>query len=245
MKHLLELRDISLRVSDTDRLKCINIKIDLGDKIALLGKSGSGKTSLIKIANGTIRPTFGNILYKGEIITKLSRKKKSQIATFWQDLRLIEELTVIQNVNCGALARHNSIWAIANLLDLVNLNQSYDCLEASFLSKRLSRRNIRELSSGQRTRVALARLLNQHSKLILADEPFSNLEPILGEKILDTLLTQCHGKKTEIANTCLISLHRPDLVEKFTRVIGIKQGEIKIDSSVNEIDKNDILNLYS
>ena len=85
----------------------LKLEINAGEKIALLGKSGSGKSTLISIANGTISPDKGKVIYKGINIKKIKTQQKIQIATLWQDLRLIEELNVGQNINAGALGSNN------------------------------------------------------------------------------------------------------------------------------------------
>ena len=104
-KTLLELKDISFKYENNLILNKVNLKINSGDKVALIGKSGSGKTTLISILNGTIKPTNGEVKFFNKEFKKLDVNHKRKITTIWQDLRLIDDLSAEQNVNCGLLGR--------------------------------------------------------------------------------------------------------------------------------------------
>ena len=137
MKQLIEIEDVGISKGSIYRLKNINLRINQGDKIALLGKSGAGKSSLISVVNGSLKSTKGVTKWKGQDLRSLKSRQRREIATLWQDLRLIEELDVEQNINTGALGRHNFVWAISNLLGIVKSNKSISCLKTSGLSREL------------------------------------------------------------------------------------------------------------
>ena len=244
MSKLIEVKNVSLKSLTNTRVNAINVSINIGDHIALLGKSGSGKTTLLNIINGSLRPTTGEVILNGKDIRECSDNKMRKIGTLWQDLRLIEELTVGQNVNCGALGRRSVGWAIANLFGLIEHRECFKCLKAVGLSNNIVNMNIQELSSGQKKRVAIARLLRQESDLIVADEPFSNLDPTLITTILKILLGEQPDQSLSIAHSCIVSLHRPELIDKFNRVIGLKDGRIIINSTSQSVSKLEISNLY-
>jgi phosphonate transport system ATP-binding protein len=104
-------------------------------------------------------------------------------------------------------------------------------LEANLLEQ-----PVRELSGGQRQRVALGRLLHQQPELVLADEPLSALDPTLAEDVLNTLL---------LSPGCLISLHRPDLIHRFDRVLGLRDGALVIDAAPDTIHRDQLEWLYA
>ncbi len=244
MTAILELTNIYLKDNEVERLKDINITIKYGEKIALLGKSGSGKTTLLKIANGSLIPNHGTVLYKGTNINKLIQKQRTQIGTFWQDLRLIDELTVGQNINTGALGRHGFVWAIANLIASIERKKCEECLKVVELPKSLLNKNVNKLSFGQKARVSIARLLRQKSTLLLADEPLSCLDPKQSKRLLKKLLQLHEIDFNYIPSTCIISLHQPKYIKYFSRVIGIKDGIKIFDKSADDIDFNLINKLY-
>jgi len=147
---LIELKNISHNSKGSIRVKDINLTINQGEKIALIGKSGSGKSTLISIANGSLIPNEGDVLWKGSHINNISNIESSKIGTIWQDLSLIEELNVAQNINCGALGKHNFIWALRNLLGVIDKGLCQDCLAAVSLPKNTIYSYVNKLSGGQK-----------------------------------------------------------------------------------------------
>ena len=240
MSELLDLKNISLYNENTIRLKNINLTIRKGEKIALIGKSGSGKSTLISIANGSLIPSEGNVNWKGNDIKKISRRESSKIGTIWQDLSLIEELNVAQNINCGALGKHNFLWALKNLFGILEKQLCQECLSAVNLSNKYINYYISKLSGGQKKRIAIARLLRQEPEIVLGDEPFSNLDPHLSKNILNLLINQKRYFSIKIPETVLISLHQINLINNFNRVIGLKDGEIVIDRVIHNINQSEL-----
>ena len=244
MKKLLELDDIYVRGPKEFRLKGIQLSIKFGEKVALLGQSGAGKSTLISVANGALQPTAGKVSWRGIQIKNLRPRQLQEIGTLWQDLRLVEELTVCQNINIGALGMHNLFWAFWNLLCSINIIECLNCLEVAGLEHKYLTTPVHQLSGGQRQRVAIARLLRQQAELLLADEPLSNLDPNLVDEVLQLLLNKKLINSIPIPTTCLISLHRPDFITNFTRVIGLKEGEIVLDLPTNGLIPSDFDSLY-
>ena len=241
MKNILELQSIDLKTNNKYRLKNISLSIKEGEHIALIGPNGSGKTSLISTINGTTYPTSGKILFRGEDIHRINKIK---IATIWQDLRLIEELTVNQNVNIGLLGRKNLLWALKNLIGIINDNHNIRYLKAVGIKHELLNTLISNLSGGQKQRVAIARMLVQNADLLLADEPTSNLDFKLSTEIIELLVNKNELPKISIPKTCIVAIHKKDLIHKFNRIIGIKEGSIIIDTDINNYNEERLKEMF-
>ncbi len=217
------------------RLQPISLTIRADERVVLLGASGSGKTTLIKLCNGSLHPSGGTIHWHGLPLKTLPRHERRSIGTFWQDLRLVEELSVAQNINSGALGRHGLIWALRNLLGVIERDACLAVMHQVQLEPSLLKRAVTQLSGGQRQRVALARLLRQRPELVLADEPLSALDPVIANEVLTTLLS---------LPGCLISLHRPDLIHRFERVLGLRNGALVLDAAPKTISNTQLEWLY-
>jgi len=172
-KLLIELKDISYKKNGNLILKNINLKINAGEKIALIGKSGAGKTTLISILNKTLRPSNGSIKF----FNNPKNNRNHVIGTIWQDLRLINELTAEQNVNCGLLGKKSFFFALKNLLNISSFNRAHYCMNLCKIKPSIYSSKLTEISGGQKQRVAIARSLIQEPDILFADELFNNLDP--------------------------------------------------------------------
>ena len=128
-------------------------------------------------------------------------------------------------------------WACRNLLDRNLCRSSCQGLLAEVgLEDAVLDQPIRQLSGGQRQRIAMARLMRQTPRFVLADEPLSALDPVLAEDVLRLLLAQ---------PGCLVSLHRPDLIHRFDRVLGLRHGAVVFDEPADRLSEQTIQWLYS
>jgi phosphonate transport system ATP-binding protein len=227
MPPLLDLQHIHVAGRDQPRLHDVTLGITAGERVALLGPSGAGKSTLLAVANGLLTPEAGTVLWSGEPPARsprLRRRQRARIGTLWQDLRLIEELTVQQNLNAARLARWGWPRALLNLLLPLESEANAAALEQVGLGAELLACSVPALSGGQRQRVAIARLLRQEPQLLLADEPLASLDPRLATELLELLLRQA-----EAPRALLLSLHRPDLLRGFDRVVGLRRGRLLFD----------------
>ena len=241
---LLELKDISYVNEKNLILNKISFKINLGDKIALLGKSGSGKTTLISVLNGTIKPTKGEVKYFNKEYKELDVNQKQKITTIWQDLRLIDGLSAEQNVNCGLLGKRSFYFAVKNLLNISSFKKAHKYLQLCKIPQSIYSKEINKLSGGQKQRVAIARSLIQESDILLADEPFNNLDYKLITTIKNLLLANEYKNKTKAPKTALVSLHRLDILDGFNKVIGIRDGNISFNIERNKLKKFHLDKIY-
>jgi phosphonate transport system ATP-binding protein len=239
---LLELRGIRVPGRDRPRLDQVSLTIRAGERVALLGASGAGKSTLLAVANGLVAPEVGSVHWQGEPPARGRRRRRLQqarIGTLWQELRLIEELTVQQNLNAARLAHWGWTRAVLNLLLPLESEACRSALRAVDLEPELLDQPVAALSGGQRQRVAIARLLRQEPTLLLADEPLASLDPRLAGELLALLLRQ-----GEAPRGLLLSLHRPDLLAGFDRVIGLQQGRVLLDLPLAQLQPQQLQELY-
>jgi phosphonate transport system ATP-binding protein len=214
----------------------VNLVIEPGERVALLGPSGAGKSTLLTVANGLLAPSSGTVLWQGEAPARARRARRARrrqqaaIGTLWQDLRLIEELSVQQNLNAGRLAAWGWPRALLNLLLPLDTAANAAVLARVDLAPELLGQPVAALSGGQRQRVAIARLLRQDPTLLLADEPLASLDPRLAASLLALLLAEA-----EPPRALLLSLHRPDLLAGFDRVIGLRAGRLVFDAAAADL----------
>jgi phosphonate transport system ATP-binding protein len=233
---MLEIHDLIVcrdRKSATV-LNQISLSARRGEKIAILGPSGAGKTTLFRTINGFLPIISGSVSVDGVEVNGLRgrqlRNLRSQIAMISQRHDLVDRLGVHQNVMAGALGRWTTAHALRFLLrpKPAELEEAKRALSRVALERKLRSRTS-DLSGGEHQRVAIARALVQQPLVLLADEPVASLDPILSGQILSLLCSLAN----ENGFTLLCSLHQPDLAyEYFDRVIRIEAGRITSDEQL-------------
>jgi phosphonate transport system ATP-binding protein len=239
---LLELERIHVPGRDRPRLEGVSLQIAPGERVALLGPSGAGKSTLLMVANGLLTPTRGQVRWQASPPARsrqARRRQQAGIGTLWQDLRLIEELSVQQNLNAGRLGSWGWPRALLNLVLPLESEACATALRRVDLDPALLNQPVTALSGGQRQRLALARLLRQDPILLLADEPLASLDPRLAKALLALLLQEATAPRG-----LLLSLHRPDLLEGFDRAIGLRGGQVLFDQPIAGLDPVLLQELY-
>ena len=203
--------------SGTLALDGVDLKVDEGEFVFLVGPSGSGKTSLMKLITGEVRADSGRVIVNDFDMMKIRRRKlpkmRRTLGVVFQDYRLIENMNVYDNVAfamrvVGASAR-DIRRRVPYVLELVGLEGR---------EKRLPT----ELSGGEQQRVAIARALVNSPRMIVADEPTGNLDPVRSLELM--LLFE---KINEMGTTVLVVTHEKELVNAFAkRVITIDAGHV-------------------
>jgi putative ABC transport system ATP-binding protein len=220
MKTLLELQDIYLNYksenSAVEVIRGINLQITSKERVAIVGKSGSGKTSLIMLIAGLERLSSGKILFDGDDISQLSEDalsdiRKTKIGIVFQSFYLIPNYTALENVSLVLEINH---------MDKAK-EKAKELLEQFGLGHRLHHFPS-QLSGGEQQRVAIARAMVLKPKLILADEPSGNLDTENSSIIIKLLFDY-----TKNNNTALILVtHDASLAGQCDRIIEIKDGKI-------------------
>jgi iron(III) transport system ATP-binding protein len=169
----LECRDVSKRFGETQAVDHASLAIEQGHIYALLGPSGCGKTTLLRLIGGFEVPDSGEIELKGQLLVSPSHftaPDKRRVAVVFQDFALFPHMNVAKNIAFGLPKGVDRRRRVAELLELVGLED-------------LERRMPHELSGGQQQRVALARALATEPTVMLLDEPFSNLDPSIRQRV--------------------------------------------------------------
>ncbi len=223
----------------------LNLKLTAGERVAIIGPSGAGKTSLIRLLGSALRPTNGRLELLGENPWQQSaaglRQLRTRIGTIHQAPPIPPRLRVITAILAGRLGRWPAWKGLLSLLYPVDIAGAQQALARLDLADRLFERCDR-LSGGQLQRVGIARVLYQQPDLILADEPVSALDPILA----DAAIAQIVAEAEQRGATVLASLHAVDLALKwFPRVIGLRSGQLAFDLPAAEVSTDMLRDLYS
>ena len=167
---VLKLENISFTYDKKPIFKNLNLQFEKGKVYAIVGKSGTGKTTLLSVLSGLAAPTSGNVYYKGQDVEKMNKYdfRSKYVGVVFQSFNLFTKFTAFENVSLS--------------MDIANFNVNdkkqyvYDLLESVGLDREQANSRILKLSGGQQQRVAIARALSYQPEVILADEPTGNLD---------------------------------------------------------------------
>lgn len=216
---MVQMNDVKMVYENTDAvaLDGIDFTINEGEFVFLVGPSGSGKTTIIKLITGELAATSGEISVNGFDLSSIKRRKlpklRRTLGVIFQDFRLIDKMTVYENVAFAMRivgATNKEIKKrVPQMLELVGLADREKRFPA-------------ELSGGEQQRVAIARALVNNPRMIIADEPTGNLDPVRSLELM--LLLE---KINELGTTVLVVTHEKELVNAFSkRVIAIDSGKV-------------------
>lgn len=222
MENIIEVKDLNktflLGELSVDVLKGINMFVEKGEFITIMGPSGSGKSTLLYLLGGLDKPTTGKILIKGQDISALSDEEQSimrrrEVGFVFQFYNLVPNLTVEDNVMLPLLLDGKKISKYRDKLDEI-----LDVVELSDRKKHTPR----ELSGGQQQRVAIARALINEPDIILADEPTGNLDSKTAEEVMN-LFQKINREK---GKTILQVSHSLETAKYGNRIINVKDGRV-------------------
>ncbi len=205
----------------------LSIAVAPGEIVALAGPSGSGKTTLLNLLAGIIQPDAGQVAIAGRPLSQLrsGRELSELVGLIHQQYDLVPHLPVIHNVLAGRLGQWGLLRSVASLVWPQERQTALAVLAQMGIADKINERTS-HLSGGEQQRVAIARLMVQSPRLILADEPVASLDPARADEMLSllTALASASGK------TLIVSLHSPHLIRQYcTRVIGLNRGRLEFD----------------
>ncbi len=224
-------------------LQNCSLKINKGSSYVLMGPSGIGKTTLLKVLNGLISPSKGNLEVFSQLINNPEDlvSLRNRIGYIPQNLGLINNLGVLENVLLGALSSTNLLRSLSGKFRDEDLIEAKKSLKLVGLEDKVNRRCY-ALSGGEKQRVAIARALVQKPKLLLADELVAELDYVTSREIMSLL----HDVRKRLGLTTIMVHHDIDIAKNFGDKIGLlKHGMIHAEMNSNEIDVDIIKNMIS
>jgi len=222
----------------------ISLDIDERGITALIGPSGTGKSTLIRCINRLVEPSSGKILFEGEDMVKLDRRAlrlaRRRIGMVFQEFNLAERLTVMENLLCGRLGYVPPFKAWLRIYPQTDIERAFDLLELIGLAEFANQR-ADSLSGGQRQRVGIARAIMQEPKLLLADEPTSSLDPKTSLEIMQLIRDLCRSRSIPV----MINMHDVGLARRFAdRIIGICGGSVVYDGDAAGLSDDRLRIIY-
>ena len=242
---MLKLRNLCKSyIAGTPVLTDVNLELEARGITAIIGASGTGKSTLIRCINRLVEPTSGEILFNGADLARLSgqalRHARRHIGMVFQEYNLVERLSVMENLLCGRLGYVAAWQAWRRKFPPEDIQRAYELLDVVGLAGYAPQR-ADALSGGQRQRVGIARAVMQEPKLLLADEPTSSLDPKTSVEIMELLATV--GRERAIP--VIINMHDVELARRFAdRIIGMRGGRIVFDGAPADLDDATLKAIY-
>jgi len=226
-------------------LQHVSLAVRGGERVAVIGPSGAGKTSLLRVIASSLRPSEGGVetlaIDPWQSTPRALRRLRGRVGLIHQAPPIPPRLRVITAVLAGRLGHWPAWKALLSLAYPADIAGAHDALQQLDLADRLFDRCDR-LSGGQLQRVGIARVLYQRPELLLADEPVSALDPALADAAVGQLIN--HSETT--GATLVASLHAVDLALKwFPRVVGMRSGEVTFDLPAAQVSREMLHQLYA
>lgn len=235
----IQVRKLTFKCNESTVLNQIDLDIDKGEFIAIIGPSGSGKSSLVACIGLQNKWNAGQFIYNNEEVLQLNPLHKRKLKNTWAYMKQGEGLepqrTAFQNVLAG---RHNHVSLIRRILGKPGVGEHV--LVMDFLQKvglmHLSERKVHQLSGGEKRRIAIAKATIQEAELMLIDEPITGLDRFSSEVIMEDLQRLNERNRTTII--CVVS--QIEYAEKYaSRIIGLHEGQIKLDVSGRKLTQKE------
>lgn len=211
---ILEAKDVSKFFGNRPALKDLNLTLEKGKIIGLLGPNGSGKSTFIKLCNGILQPSKGEILIDGH---KIGIETKKVVSYLPERTYLDNNMTSVELINY-----------FSDFYEDFDSSKAFDMLASLKINPK---DKIKTMSKGTREKVQLILVMSRNSKLYMLDEPIGGVDPAARDYILNTIITNYNPEASVVISTHLIT----DIEHVLDEAIFIKDGELKLHKTVDEI----------
>ena len=244
MPEHLTLDGLTRRFGDTTAVDRVSLRIEPGQFVGVIGRSGAGKSTMLRLINRLIEPTEGAVRFGGTEVTALRgrslRAWRRDCAMIFQQFNLVERLDVVTNVLIGRLADHGFLSSMAMRFSDAERAEAIEALDRLDLAPQALQR-AGTLSGGQQQRVAIARALVQRPRIMLADEPIASLDPANATRVMEGL----RAINRQDAITVLVNLHTLDTARAHCdRIVAMRAGRVFFDGSAAQLTDDVVRDIY-
>ncbi|MDR0808766.1 MAG: phosphonate ABC transporter ATP-binding protein [Gemmobacter sp.] len=241
---MLDVRGVTRMFGQKAAVDNISFQIDRPAFVGIIGRSGAGKSTFLRMMNRLLDATSGEIRVEGRDVLALkgaeARAWQSHCAMIFQQFNLVPRMDVASNVLHGILNRRSTLQTMLNLWPQADILRALEILDRLGIAEQATKR-AEALSGGQQQRVAIARALMQDPKIILADEPMASLDPMNAQVVMDTL----KRINVEDGRMVIANLHTLDTARHYCdRVIGMRDGRIVFDGTPDQLSTGIARDIY-
>ncbi|MBT9506176.1 ATP-binding cassette domain-containing protein [Rhodoferax sp.] len=240
---LIQIHNLICQAGGKTMLDMAHWSVTAGERIAIVGHNGAGKSTLLRCLGGFVHPSRGDAVVLGRQLgphtpPKALRQLRVEVGQVMQGLHLVQRVSALDNVLMGVLGRRSGWRTWVRMHAAADVAAAEAALsDVGLLSKADER--VDRLSGGEKQKVAIARMLMQRPKLILADEPTASLDPLAASEVCSLLARAAAGA------TLITVVHNPSLLPILAdRVLGLKQGRIAFDLPLAQVDDRQLASLY-
>ncbi|WP_353808918.1 phosphonate ABC transporter ATP-binding protein [Agromyces sp. SYSU T00194] len=234
---MIRFSDVSVRYpTGTLGLDSIDLEIPDGQFVVVVGLSGAGKSTLVRTINGLVPVTSGTLEVGDRTVSGAGKRKlrqlRAEVGMIFQSFNLVTRTSVMNNVLLGRLHATSTLRSLVGAWKASDTELAFEALErVGIVDKAYVRAS--QLSGGQQQRVAIARVLAQQPKVILADEPVASLDPPTANQVMRDL----QRINRELGITTVVNLHFLDLARAYgERIIGMRGGKVVFDGTADQAD---------
>ncbi|MFO1146783.1 MAG: phosphonate ABC transporter ATP-binding protein [Alsobacter sp.] len=241
---MLVVEGLTRRFGGKSAVDNLNLSLEQGSFVGIIGRSGAGKSTFLRMVNRLVDPSAGRISYAGTDVTALRGKAlrdwRADCAMIFQQFNLVGRLDVLTNVLLGRLNKVSTVNSVLRLWSVEDRAMALSALDMLDIAS-LAAQRADSLSGGQQQRVAIARALVQEPKVILADEPIASLDPRNTKVVMDALLRI----NKHFGITVLCNLHSLDLARTYCdRLVGMSAGRLVFDGAPEALTDGVARDLY-